>query len=85
VLLQIIQLAGSVLILAAFLGAQLGRVTTRSMAYLILNMVGSAVLAVLAAMGRNYGFLLLEGVWAIVSAVGIVGVVNARRPATAGD
>ena len=61
-LLQIIQLAGSVLIFAAFLAAQLDRLTTRSMAYLMLNMVGSAVLAVLAAMGRNYGFLLLEGV-----------------------
>jgi len=85
VLLQIIQLAGSVLILAAFLAAQLDRLTTRSMAYLMLNMVGSAVLAVLAAMGRNYGFLLLEGVWAIVSAAGIVAVVRASRPKTAGD
>ena len=84
-LLQIIQLAGSVLILAAFLAAQLDRLTTRSMAYLMLNMVGSAVLAVLAAMGRNYGFLLLEGVWAIVSAAGIVAVVRASRPKTAGD
>lgn len=84
-LLQIIQLAGSVLILAAFLAAQLDRLTTRSMAYLMLNMVGSAVLAVLAAMGRNYGFLLLEGVWAIVSAAGIVAVVRASRPTTACD
>ena len=73
---QAIQICGSILILVAFIGSQRGRLTTDSSLYLWLNLVGSAVLAVLAAKGRQYGFLLLEGVWALVA-----GWSLARRPA----
>jgi len=34
----------------------------------VLNLVGSIVLAVLAAAESQYGFLMLEAVWAVVSA-----------------
>ncbi|MBX3195875.1 MAG: hypothetical protein KF727_12355 [Microbacteriaceae bacterium] len=76
---MVIQIAGSVLILAAFALAQLGVLDVKSVRYLVLNVVGSAVLAVDAAIGRQWGFLLLEGVWAIVSAVGLVAVLRRRR------
>jgi hypothetical protein len=39
---------------------------------LLLNLVGSAVLAVLAAHERQAGFLLLEACWAAISAWGLV-------------
>ena len=39
---------------------------------LALNLVGSAILAVLALIGSQWGFVLLEGVWAIVSAWGLL-------------
>lgn len=73
-----IQIAGSVLILAGFALAQFGVLDVKSVRYLVLNVVGSAVLAVDAAFGRQWGFLLLEGVWAIVSAAGLIAVL--RRP-----
>ena len=43
----------------------------RSYRYLVFNLVGSAVLAVDAYSGGQWGFLLLEGAWAVVSAWGL--------------
>ena len=65
---QAIQVLGALLILAGFAGAQLGRLRVDSVAYLLLNLVGSAVLAVLALDQQQWGFLLLEGIWTLVSA-----------------
>jgi hypothetical protein len=77
-LLQLIQIAGALAILVAFAFAQFGRLDQRSYSYLVLNLVGSVVLAVLAYLERQWGFLLLEGVWALVSAWGL----RARTRAT---
>jgi hypothetical protein len=62
-----IQVAGSLLILAAFVGAQMRRLTPTSTAYLVMNVVGSGVLAVNAVTEEQWGFLLLEVVWFAVS------------------
>ncbi len=65
---QVIQVVGALMILAGFAGAQAGRLRVDSRAYLVLNLVGSAILAYLAWHERQWGFLLLEGIWAAVSA-----------------
>ena len=64
---QVIQVIGALLILAGFAAAQLGWLRVDSRIYLILNLLGSLVLAYLAVDQRQWGFLLLEGVWAMVS------------------
>jgi hypothetical protein len=69
---QIVQIAGALAILAAYVLAQAGVLDQRSPRYLVLNLAGSAVLAVDAYLGRQWGFLLLEGVWALVSGWSLV-------------
>jgi hypothetical protein len=75
---QLIQVAGSLLILAAYAAAQRGAVDQRSPTYLTMNLVGSAVLAVEALLHQQWGFLLLEAVWAVVSTAGLVRALWAR-------
>jgi hypothetical protein len=64
---QVLQVAGALFILAAYVAAQFRVLNQESYLYLVLNLVGSAVLAWLAWVDRQWGFLLLEGVWALVS------------------
>jgi hypothetical protein len=65
---QAVQIAGALLILAAFAALQAGRLGADSVLYLTLNLIGAATLAVLAWFEDQWGFLLLETAWAIVSA-----------------
>lgn len=73
-----IQIVGALLILAAFVAVQLDRMQPHSRLYLTLNLVGSAILAVLAVLSSQWGFVLLEAVWTVVSAWGLLA---ALRPA----
>jgi hypothetical protein len=80
---QAIQIVGALLILVAFAASQAGRMAPHSRLYLVLNLVGSLILAVLAATDSQFGFLLLEGVWALVSAWGLARVMRGRAPTAA--
>lgn len=77
---QLIQVAGALLILAAFAGQLLGRISAASRLYLVLNLVGSVVLAVLAVMEEQWGFLLLESVWALVSGWSLIQLLRGHPP-----
>jgi hypothetical protein len=73
---QAIQLAGAIIILTAYAAGLTGRWSTDALPYLVLNLVGSVILAVIAAITSNWGFLLMEGVWSIVTAWQLI-----KRPA----
>ena len=77
---QVIQIVGALLILAAFAAAQFGWMRVDSRVYLALNLVGSVILAYLALEEEQWGFVLLETVWAAVSLWSLVGVLTRRPP-----
>ena len=77
------QIVGALLILVAYAAAQFGAMDQHSRTYLVLNLLGSAILAVLALEEELWGFLMLEAVWAGVSAWGLVQLLRGGRPSTA--
>jgi hypothetical protein len=79
---QIVQVAGALLILAAFAAAQFNRLSPHSRLYLWLNVVGALILAVLAYLEEQWGFLMLETVWTAVSAWGLLQLARGRSPDT---
>jgi hypothetical protein len=79
---QIAQLVAAFLILVPFAGVQLRRLNVETVQYQLLNLLGSGTLAVVALDGRQWGFLVLEGVWAVMSAVGLLRVTRQRGPST---
>ncbi len=77
---QLVQVVGAVMILVAYALAQFRLLDQRSYPYLGLNVVGSAILAYLAFEERQWGFLLLEGAWSVVSLWGLAGRLRGREP-----
>jgi hypothetical protein len=68
---HLVQIGGALLVLAAFALTQARVVTPQARVCLIINLVGASVLAVDAYVERQWGFLLLEGVWAVIAAWGL--------------
>ena len=60
----IVQVLGSLLIL-------IGKLKTNSLNYLLLNAIGALILGIDAFIGKQWGFVLLEGVWSIVAIQGL--------------
>ena len=80
---QIVSLVGAVLVLVGFGLSTFEKVTPRSPLYLWLNFVGAGLLTYTAVVGRQYGFVLLEGTWALVAGFGLLRRLRKRpEPAT---
>jgi hypothetical protein len=76
---QALSLLGAFLILLPFTLTQLNRMAVRSVPYQAMNLAGSGLLEVVALVNQQYGFILLEAVWAGVCLWGLVKVVQSRR------
>lgn len=67
-----LEFVGAIGILVPFALFQRGRWSQHSYAYLALNLVGSGILTAVAIVEDQYGFLILQGVWTLIAALGIV-------------
>jgi hypothetical protein len=63
----LLEVTGAILILVAFALAQFRGLDRHGTLYLVLNLVGAALLAASAATHRQWGFLLLQSVWGLVA------------------
>ena len=78
-MIQAISIAGAILILLPFAGSQFGKLATESLAYQLMNLIGSVALTAVAVIESQYGFILLEGTWAVVSVAGLARVLSSAH------
>ncbi|MDI9479416.1 MAG: CBU_0592 family membrane protein [Syntrophomonadaceae bacterium] len=71
-MLQVISVIGAMLILLAFALSQIGKWNRRHPMYNLTNLVGSVLLAVIAVLEIQIGFILLEVTWAVLSAYALI-------------
>ena len=75
---DLIEIAAALAILGAYAANQAGRTGPHHLGYQVANFAGAAVLAAIAASEHRPGFLLLEGVWAVMSFVAGLRLVAGR-------
>jgi hypothetical protein len=82
-MLQIISVVGALAILGAYIANQLRLIGPSNMSYSVMNFIGSTVLTVIAIIEVQWGFILLEAVWALVSLWGIITLLRGNTPGSA--
>jgi hypothetical protein len=81
--LQVVSVLGALAVLAAYAANQFRLIGPSNLSYSAMNFVGSAVLTVIAVVEAQWGFLLLEGVWALVSLWGVITILRGGSPGEA--
>ena len=77
-MIQAASLLGAALILAAYAAHQSGRMGRESLAYHIVNAVGGAILFGVAVDSSQFGFIVLEGAWTVISLYAIARSLKRR-------
>jgi hypothetical protein len=78
VVLQAISVVGALLVLAAYAANQLGKIDTSSLTYQLANLIGAGILAIVAVIEAQIGFILLEGTWTLVSLWAVLKILHGK-------
>ena len=73
---QVLSVLGALLVLVAYTGNQMKRLTTDHVSYQLMNLIGGTVLCLAAIGVRQAGLILMEGAWAVISLVGLIRVLR---------
>jgi hypothetical protein len=73
---QLLSLAGAILILTAYGAHQMKHMHADTVLYQCLNLFGGLALFLTAVVTRQYGFMLMEGAWTVMSAFGLFKVLR---------
>jgi hypothetical protein len=79
---QLIQIVGALLNMAAFALLHFEIARSSALRYLIPNWLGSVLLVMSAYVDRQWGFLVLEGAWVVVTGYAIAARVSGRQSRT---
>ena len=69
---QLIAGVGAALVLAVYFALQRGWLDRNDRAYNAMNFFGAAMLTWVAVIDGRWGFIILEGVWALLSLPGLI-------------
>lgn len=72
-LIQVVSVIGAILILLAYALIQLKVWNSNQKRYSITNLLGALLLSSIAFIEKQYGFLLLESAWAVISFYALAG------------
>jgi hypothetical protein len=75
---QLVSIVGALMILAAYAANQFGWLRVSGLSYSVVNAVGAGILTVVAALESQWGFLLLEAAWTVVSLAALVAMLRPR-------
>ena len=69
---------GVTLLLVAFFLNLVGRINKEGFVYLFLNVIGAGLACTASVLLRYWPFIILEGCWTLVSAVGLLALLRRR-------
>jgi hypothetical protein len=72
---QLVSLAGAATLLSGYALQTVIAGGVYKKTYLLLNLIGSLALTVTAVVNNQIGFIVLEGIWAIISAFSLTRVI----------